>query len=226
MLIDSSAAESWLTFDAAVALKVTALSGPGLFERTPLHVYDQMGGFAAVIPRLNIGKLYVENAVFFVRNARGPLDGLTRWERTPYIHGVFGSDFLRSFEFVRISMRGRQAVVCGVNLYPYAESALARLPVTVVNGGIAVPCSIDGEKQEALIDIAGDFELAMENPRGGIVKQLTIGDLVFRKVEAIPAFDLGLGTNSPPRIGRQLLERYDLVFNQRGKELLFELPTR
>jgi hypothetical protein len=34
-----------------------------------------------------------------------------------------------------------------------------------------------------------------------------------------------MGTNSPPRIGRQLLERYDLVINQKGRQLLVEMPT-
>lgn len=226
LLLDSSSPDSWLTFDAAVGMNVTALAGPELFEKNPSHVIDEMGGFAAVLPRLSIGKLYLDNAVFYVRNARGPLDSLTRWEKSPFVHGVLGADFLRSFEFIRVSLRGRQAVFCGVNLYPYTDSALTKLPVSDLNGAMAVTCSIDGEKQDVVIDIAGDFELAMENPRGGVVKQLTMGDIVFRKVEAVPAFDLGLPKNGPPRIGRQLLERYDLVFNQRGRELLIEMPTR
>lgn len=225
MLIDPTAAESWLTVEASVALKTTALASPDLFEKNAKHVYDNIGGFAAVLPRFNLEKLTVNEGVFYVRNAHGPLDGLTRWEKEPPLDGVFGTDFLRAFEFVRISLRGRQVVISGSGVYPYADNAIAALPLTDLDGAIAVECMMDGEKQTALLDLAGDFEVALEKPTGSSMRQLTLGDIVFRNIEVVSSFDLGLGLTSPPRIGRQLLERYDLVIHQRGQQLLFERPV-
>ncbi|HMP97739.1 MAG TPA: hypothetical protein PKA51_12520 [Kiritimatiellia bacterium] len=225
LLIDSSAAESWLRPETATALNVTVLTGPAPLEKTPGHVYDPVGGFAGVLPRFSIEKLFVENGVFYIRNARGPLDGLTRWEKSP-LDGVLGADFLRSFEFVRISLRGRHIVFSGGNVYPYAANAIATLPLIDVQGGLGVEAMVDGERMPVLIDLAGDFEFALEKPATPKLRQLTLGDIVFRQVEVDSAFELGLGMTSPPRIGRQLLERYDLVISQKGSQLLFERPTR
>lgn len=226
MMIDTAAAESWLTVEASLALQTTPLAGPDLFERQARHVYDPIGGFAAVLPRMTIDKLPVNEAVFYVRNARGPLDALNRWERSPALDGILGADFVRSFEFVRVGLAGRQVVLSSSGAYPYMDKAVAALPLVELQGGLAVECMMDGEKHTALIDLAGDFEVALERPTGPLMKQVTLGDVVFRNVEVVSAFDLGLGLTSPPRIGRQLLERYDLVFNQKGQQLLLERPVK
>lgn len=226
MLIDSAAAESWITVEAAAALKVVPMAAPGSFEKTPRHVYDTIGGFAGVLPTLTLERLFVQNAVLYVRNARGPLDSLTRWEKSPYLDGVLGADFLRSFEFVRISLRGRYMVFSATDAYPDTGNRLAELPLTELQGGFATEIMINGDKVQAIIDIAGDYEIALENPPGRKVRQVSLGDVVFRQVEVDSAFDQGFGFTSPPRIGRQLLERYDLVISNRGRTLIIERPTR
>ena len=226
MLIDSAAAESWVTLESAVRLRVAPMAAPNSFEKLPRHVYDTVGGFAGVLSKITLEKLHVESAVLYIRNARGPLDALTRWERTPYLDGVLGSDFLRSFEFVRISLRGRYMVFSATDPYPDSGNRLAVLPLIDLQGGLAAEVMIDGEKAVAMIDIAGDYELALENPTTRRVRQLSLGDVVFRQVEVDSAFDQGFGFTSPPRIGRQLLERYDIVISDRGRQLIIERPTR
>jgi hypothetical protein len=226
LLIDSTAAESWLTVEASVALKTVALTGTSPFEKTAGHVQDDTGGFAAVLPKMILENLHVENGVFYVRNAEGPLEALTRWEKTPYLDGVLGADFLRAFQFVRISLRGRNLVFSATDPYPNSDQILARIPLSDFRGGLAAEAMFDGEKLTALIDLAGDFESAMETPPGKKLRQVTLGDIVFRQVEVESTDDLGLGTDSPPRIGRQLLERFDLVINNRGTELIIERPAQ
>lgn len=226
MMIDTSAAESWVTVEASQRLDTTPLAGPELFERKARHVYDTTGGFAAVLPSMTIDSLLVNNALLYVRNARGPLDTLNRWEREPVPDGILGADFVRAFEFVRIGLAGRQIVLSSTAVYPYPDKAITALPLVDLGGGLAVECMMDGEKQIALIDLAGDFEVALERPSGMVMKQVTLGDVVFRQVEVVTALDLGLGLATPPRIGRQLLEKYDLVFNQKGRQLLLELPVK
>jgi len=226
MLLDSSSAESWITVEAALSQRVMPLVGPTSFEKLPRHVYDTIGGFAGVMPKMIIDDLHVENALFYIRNSRGPLDGLTRWEKKPYLDGVLGADFLTSFQFVRISLRGHYIVLSATDAYPIPGNVAATLPIVELQGGIATEVMMDGEKLQALIDIAGDFEVAMQNPAARIMRQVSLGDVVFRQVEVDSAFDLGLGTASPPRIGRQLLEKYDIVINKRGTELLLEVPPK
>jgi len=226
LLLDTAAAESWLTVDAATQLGMMPLIGPGLFERTPRHVVDDTGGFAAVVRTVRFEQAHVENALFYVRNARGPLDALARDEDKAELDGVLGADALRAFEFVRISMKSGKMVVSGSSVYPYAENALAIIPLINVRGGLGVEALVDGDRVRAVLDLAGAFEMASPQPAIPLIRQVTLGDVVFRQVEVVDTISAGLGADSPPRIGRKLLERYDLVINQRGKQLILERPTQ
>ncbi len=226
MLIDSTAAESWVTVEAFQELRMFPLKGPNSFEKLPGHVYDKTGGFAGVLPKMVIGSVHVESPVLYIRNARGPLGALTRWEKSPYLDGILGADFLRSFQFVRISLRGREILLSATRAYPTPPNIVTVLPTVDAKGGIAVEALIDGEKSTVLLDIAGDFEVAMDAPKEPTLRQVSLGDLVFRKVQVDSTYELGLGTGAAPRIGRQLLEKYDIVINQQGREIIFELPSR
>lgn len=226
MLLDSTAAESWITVEAARNLKLTALAAPNPFEQIAGHVYDTVGGFAAVLPKLTVEKLHVESAILHIRNARGPLGPLTRWEREPYLDGVLGADFLRSFQFVRISLRNRYVVLSGTAAYPPSANALAVLPTVELQGGLAVEALVNGERTPVLLDIAGDFEVALDAPKENTLRQVSLGDVVFRQVQVDSAYELGLGSPAPVRIGRQLLERYDLVINKQGREVILERPVQ
>lgn len=226
MLLDSSASESWITTEAVATLKAIALAGPNPFEKTPRHVYDSIGGFATVVPRLTIDKLQVGNVIAYARNARGPLGALTRWEKTPPFDGVLGADFLRTFRFTRISLRSRYLVFSATDAYPPPAAPLATLPTIELNGAIAVEALVNGEKTPAILDIAGDFEVAMASSDQPVIRQLSLGDLVFRQVNVDSAYELGLGRDTPLRIGRQLLERFDLVINNQGREVIFERPVQ
>jgi len=226
LLVDTAASESWLTVEAATKLEMMPLAGPDLFEKTPRHVVDQAGGFAAVVRTVRFEQAHVENALFYVRNARGPLDNLARGEKEKKLSGILGADALRSFEFVRISMRSGKMVVSGSSVYPYTENALATVPLISVRGGLGVDAIVDGENVKLLLDLAGTFEMAAPEPAIPLIRQVTLGDVVFRQVEVVDTINAGLGADSPPRIGRKLLERYDLVINQRGKQLILERPTQ
>jgi len=225
MLLDSTAAESWMTVEATTELNLYGLVGPNSFEKQPGHVYDTIGGFAGVLSKMTVGDMHIENAVFYIRNARGPLGPLTRWEKEPYMDGVLGADFLRSFKFIRISLRGRYIVMSATDAYPVPVNAIATLPTVDLQGGIAVEAMINGEKVPILLDIAGDFEVAMDAPETATLRQVSLGDIVFRQVQVDSAYELGLGVQAAPRIGRQLLEKYDIVINNLGREVIFELPT-
>jgi hypothetical protein len=225
MLIDTASAESWLRVQTAVALGAQPLGGPQLFERRASHVPDPVGGFAVLVSALQLENARMDNAIFYTRNTRGRLQWLDRGEENLPVDGVLGADALRGFEFVRISLSGGKMIFSGASVYPYRENAMTSVPLIDVNGGLGVLCRMEGEEVEAVLDVAGDFEVSMGQPDQAVIRQLSIGDLVFRQVSNIPAAKLGLPDDSPPRIGRALLERYDLVINQHGQEILFEKPT-
>lgn len=226
MLIDSSAAESWCSPEARAGMKGVVLKDPNIFQKSPRHVYETVPGFAVVAPTMTIDKMNVESAVFYMRAASGSLNMLNRWEKSPTINGVLGADFLRAFQFVRISLRDRYIVLSATAAYPATASTLAAVPTRDLEGGIGVDAMLEGEKTAVMIDLAGDFELALPQPAGPTMRQVSIGDVVFRQTEVVSGFELGLGTNSTPRIGRQLLEKYDLVLNNFGKQLIIELPAK
>jgi hypothetical protein len=225
LLIDTSAAESWLAVEAASQLGAQPLGSPELFERRASHVPDAAGGFAIRLSAFMLENARMDNGIFYVRNLRGALRGLDRGETMVPVGGVLGADALRNFEFVRISLRGRKVVFSGSSIYPYRENALATVPLIEVGGGLGVRCVIEGEEVEAMLDVAGDFEVALGGSAGDVIRQVSIGDLVFRQVGVTPAAEAGLSADTPPRLGRGLLERYDLVINRRGGELLLEKPT-
>jgi hypothetical protein len=224
-LVDTSAAESWLTTESMNELKGYLLKGPSPFEKFPRHVYDRVGGMAVIIPTLIIDKVHVENAIFHMRNAHGPLDVLLRWEKSAKIDGVLGADFLRAFKFVRISLRDRYLVLSATVPYPSAPNVTA-VPLKELQGGLGVEAMVDGERMDALIDIAGDFDVALAQPGDAPIRHVSIGDAVFRQVEAISGAELGLGLDPTPRIGRQLLEKFDIVINEYGKQLILERPAK
>jgi len=226
MLIDSSSAESWISPGANIAMNGVVLKDQYVFEKYPRHVYETVGGMAVVVPKMTIDKIHIENAVFYMRAASGPLNMLTRWEKSSSINGVFGADFLRAFQFVRISLRNRYVFLSATSAYPPNEVTLTTVNTKDLQGGIGVDAMLDGEKKSVMIDLAGDFEVAISQPSDSKMRQISIGDAVFRQVEVVSGFEIGLGTNSVPRIGRQLLEKYDLVFNNFGKQLIIEIPKK
>jgi len=227
MMIDSSSAESWISPGANAAMGGVVLKDQYVFEKYPRHVYETVGGLAVVVPKMIIDKIHIENAVFYMRAAAGPLGMLTRWEKSSNISGILGADFLRAFQFVRISLRDRYVFLSATSAYPPNEAAaLTTVNTKDLQGGIGVDAMLDGEKASVLIDLAGDFEVAVNQPADSKMRQVSIGDAVFRQVEVISGYEIGLGTNSVPRIGRQLLEKYDLVFNNFGKQLIIELPKK
>ena len=108
---------------------------------------------------------------------------------------------------------------------PDESRLLATLPLQEEKGALACVVLLDGKSVKALLDIAGNFELAMDKPLTSQVRQLTASDLVLRQVPIENAHDLGLGLPDAPRLGRRLLERYLITIDFRQKVIHFERPA-
>ena len=88
----------------------------------------------------------------------------------------------------------------------------------------AVDGMVDGQPGPIILDTAGDFELSVTNASVHLMKQLSLGDLVFRQVRAITSRDNGLEPQKYPRLGRQLLSRYKVTFDNLHSMVYFERP--
>jgi hypothetical protein len=225
-LIDTSAARSWLDLATFTRVKATPL-GPPAYDYTPKNVNDNIPGYACILTKLRFDQLHMENALFHFRAATGPLGYLARGEDHPAPSAILGCDILKAFAFVQIDYPNHSVVFSATSAYsPDGTNLIAALPLKEVDGAFAAEGMVDNEKKLILLDSAGKFEMAMDNPPSDKLKQVSMGDLVFRNVTVVSSKDRSLGLLSHPRIGRQLLSRFKITFVPKKKVVYFERPNQ
>lgn len=224
-LIDTSSSQTWVSQAARQHLGGAVLIAPNPIERFADHVYDDIGGWAVVLPKVKLGDIHVENVIAFARNALGPIDSLNRWEKNDRLQGVIGWNLLTAFNHVTLDCRGRTVAFSVDRDYqPGPRGVLVEVPLKP--GATTLTCEgrVNGEPADIVLDFAGDFEVVLAEPEGTRLKQIGVGDLVFRDVQVISGFELGLGNDSPVRIGRQLLEKFVVTIDNRNQRVIFERP--
>jgi hypothetical protein len=223
-LVDTTAARSW--FDFATFQRVKAIPlGPPAYDCTPRNVNDNMPGYACVLTKMRFDQLHMENALFHFRAATGPLGYLARGEDHPAPDAILGCDLIKAFAFVRINYPKRKIIFSSTMEYsPEGTNVIAALPLKELEGAFAADGAVDGEKKVLILDSAGDFEVAMDNPPSDTLKQISVGDLVFRNVSVVDSKNQSLGILSHPRIGRQLLSKFNITFVPKKKLVYFERP--
>jgi hypothetical protein len=221
-LVDTSASDNWLSMRGAAVLGVTPLGPPG-YRRRPDHVYDDFGGYVAVAPKVRIEELHMENAVFYVKAATGPLGAQARWNTQPTPDAILGCAALRAFNMVQLDFAARQILLsAGPEYQPVAGDLIAAVPMAEAQGALACEGAVDGQPMVILLDTGGDFEFVMKDPPQLLTKRVSIGDLVFRQVNTESSYEQGLGLLDYPRIGRKLLSRFKITLNIKQKLIYFE----
>lgn len=223
-LLDTSSPQSWSTMGAFKSLNMELLAAPSLLESRPAHVYDEVSGYLAVVPRLNIERITLENALVQVRAATGPLGPLAR--NVEKVEVVLGMDAIRAFNHVQFVFPSRFVLFSATSdAQPDDAKVLAAVPQLSLGGALGAEGMMDGQPAKFVIDTAGDFAVALAtNAAGGTLKQVSVGDLVFRDVQSQPGLSMGLGPIQYPRIGRRLLSRLTLTVDNRAKVVRFERP--
>lgn len=226
-LIDTASRENWISSGTAAAMGVVLLAGPNPYHTEAIHVYDPIGGYAGLQHKIMMDTLHVENVLFHVRAATGPLGAPARWMQDPTPQVALGAPFLRAFSYVTFDFNGRTAVFSATTPFPTPENTLlARAKLLDIRGVLGVEGSINGESATFVIDSGGDFEMVQNEPESSTLRRASAGDLVFPpdiKVET--AREIGLGEIEYPRIGRQLLSRYRVTLDFRNKWIYFERPV-
>lgn len=224
-LIDTTTTRNWIDFPTFTRTKAIPL-GPPAYDYTPRHVNDDVAGYACILTKLRFDQLHMENALLHFRSATGPLGPLARNENRPAPDIVIGCDLIKSFGFVQIDYPRHAVIIASTSEYaPDANTLIATVPLREMEGSFAADGAIDGEKQLFLLDSAGEFEIAMDNPSSDKLKQVSVGDIVFRNVSVVDSKGQGLGLLKYPRIGRQLLSKFKVTFVPKKKLVHFERPA-
>ncbi len=227
-LIDTASRENWIVPSVAQDIAIVPLAGPNPFETQAVHVYDEIGGMAGLLHKLMLDTLHVENVVFYIRAASGPLGPPARWVQNPSPSAVLGVPFLRAFSYVTLDFPARSAIFSSTLPFPGAsdDSLLVKLPLLDIRGVLGVEGTLRGEPTTFIIDTGGDFELALNDPEEPTVRRLAIGDLVVPpEISVVSAREIGLGEIEYPRIGRGLMARYKITFDFRNRQIWVERPS-
>jgi len=145
-------------------------------------------------------------------------------ERPP-LEGVLGCNVLRAFATVQFDFHDRLITLTSTLPYhPKESQLLAAVPMADTEGVYTVNGMVDGKKETIILDTGGDFEIALPKMTLGPVKQVSLGDLVFRQVRTYTLRERGLEPDKTVRIGRGLLGRYKMTFDNLHYTVYFEKP--
>lgn len=227
ILVDTTSPDNWIDLESALANRMIPI-GPGgkAIAVTPAHVIDPTEGYACLCPALYLDQLRFDSVVLYARAARKPLWPLSRAPAAQEADLVLGMSALRAFTYVQWDFKTREMVFSSNQPYtPSPDRLIAEVPAEGGMRALMVTGRINGEKRPLLLDTAGDFELVMQEPPSGLIRQLSIGDVVFRQVRAGAIGDHGLGAPEFARVGLGLLSRFRITLDNRRNVIIFESPA-
>ncbi|HBA84061.1 MAG TPA: hypothetical protein DCZ95_08210 [Verrucomicrobia bacterium] len=222
-LIDTSSSFSWLTFETAKKMQMIPL-GPPAYDLIPQHVNEDIPGYACTASRIVFDQVYMETPLFYTRSALGPLGTLSRDQISPLPDAVLGCNMLKAFTFVQINYPTRHVALSSTFEYAPGTNLVATVPLREIKGAIAVMGSMDGKPTSFILDTAGDYAIALDPAPEEPIRQVSLGDLVFRQVQAVSSQEKGLGMRDVPRIGNRLLGKLNLTFDYKNRVVYFEKP--
>ena len=94
-----------------------------------------------------------------------------------------------------------------------------------MQGAYSTTGSLDGQKARFIIDTAGDYGLLMPDGSTDPFTRVMLGDMPLMNVQPEQANAKWSLAESPyPRIGRKILERFTVVFDNDKNKIYFERP--
>lgn len=217
LLLDFTAAYCWMEFDLAQSLGAVPVSeGSAQLVKMP---NEEFSGCLSVVPTIRLGQVFMENALVYVRMAKGPLGPMARGIEKPEIKGVAGWELLKKFAQIHLDYAGKQILLSTTEAAYVPNPALlvATVPLVKHAGACAVRGTVDGKAGLILIDPAGDFEVATDGAAAVSFVQLSDGLIFSAPVVA----------NSPggTRIGARLLQNYTVTVCPLAGVVYFEKPS-
>lgn len=220
-MIDTSSAHSWMAMHEASSATVTPLAPPAYRTRAE-HVDDSVDGYLGYLDNLKLETLRVESVLTFVRGSWDGLEIVARGVEKPVPGMVLGMKFLEPFAFVQFDFAARVVRFSADRAYqPDKKLLLASAPFESGGGPLQVVGSINGEPERIVLDTAGRFGVVLPSEKGGILRHLSIGDLVLRDL-VISSDDTARNASPQPRVGLEILSQFRMTLDSRNKLVHFE----
>ena len=220
-LLDPSSPTTWMEFDKSQEFEAVFMGVDGeYFPYRGAYNTGDVPGYAAVVGRMRIDQLYIENVPLYVRMAMNSLGPLARGIQIPHVDAIIGYDTLSMFEYIQFDFdAGRISFSSSTPYTPHGDLLMTEAKIKHVKGyGLAVDGAIFGNPTPIILDFAGDFDFARGDATMSLTRQVSIGDVVFRRV---PTLMLPIN-HSPPRAGRRMLEKYIVTVCPRLGVVYFE----
>lgn len=209
-LLDTSSPASWMEFATSQKLNATFLAvnnEPLKYEGS--YNTGEAPAYAAVVPEFHLNSLSLSNYPLYIRMALHSLGPMARGIEQPRIDCVLGYDLLSSFEYIHLDFKnGTVSLSRHTEYEPVPKRLMTTVPIVHTRDyGLAVEGSIMGASTPVILDIAGDYHFSRGDKKVKTTRQVSIGDVVYRKVPTLllPTHD-GL-----PRAGRKMLEQYTVT---------------
>ncbi len=221
MLIDFSSPHSWMEYATArdfdfIYFFINNMSIP----YQGIHNTGGVPAFAGICTQLRIEDLFMEDVPFYTRMAEGTLGPLARGVVSPLVEAVMGYDSLHHFEYIRIDPdKNKIQFSTTIPFVPHENLVMTKAKIVLKkNYGLVVEGGIDGVDSPIVLDYAGDYSFARGDKRTQITRQVSIGDIVYRKVPTM----LLPNNDFLPRAGRRLLDRYMITICPKEGVVYFE----
>ncbi|WP_372807759.1 hypothetical protein [Pontiella sp.] len=212
MLLDTSSNASWMEFINAEEFGAIFLGIEGKY--VPYRGGYNTGGadaYAAVVKQMRINQLFIENTPLYVRMAMNSLGPMARGIVKPTVEGVMGYDVMRNFEYIQFNLdQGAVQFSASIPYVPNEQHLMTKARIVPQKDyGLAVEGAIFGTATPIILDFAGDFHFVRSDAKVAITKQVSIGDIVYRKVPTmLYPVDETRAAQPLPRAGRRMLEDY------------------
>ena len=221
-LIDTSSPDSWMEFSYSQSINTDFLN---FRERNfPYRGNHNTGGvpaYGAIAYQLRIGQLFIEDMPLYIRMATGSLGMQARNVQSPAIRTVLGYDLLKLFSYVQFNFINGTIDFNTMN--PFTPNEKWLLAQTSIidreNEGLVIEGALFGQKTPFILDLVGDYHLAHANADLLPARQLSLGELVFRKVPQTT-----LPPKVLPRLGRYLFTDLIITICPQAGTVYFERP--
>ena len=217
-LLDFSSPSSWMDFKQSQEYDVNFLA---YRERNIPYVGNfntgEIDAYMGVVNQLRIDQLFLENTPIYVKMSIGSLEPQSRGIDSPLITSVLGYDILKVFSAIQIDFDANMIKFASSEKYKPNESLLVGKTKIIEekNKGLVVEGNFFGTSSPIVLDLTGDYYLTIPESNETITRQLSFGNLVFRKIPT-QRFD------SIPRVGKRLFEDLIITVCPSEKIVYFE----
>ena len=153
--------------------------------------------------------------------ATGSLGFQARNIESPPLRAVLGYDLLKLFSYVQFNFLN--GTIDFDTMHPFVPNENWLIAKTSIldeeNEGLVIEGALFGKKTSFVLDLAGDYHLAHANADGMPARQLSVGELVFRKIPQSV-----LPPKALPRLGRSLFTDLIITICTQTGTVYFERP--